>query len=93
MDFWKGIVVVVHLRRWPILKFRSANEYDYYGGLNIADWSTHQMSHLAKTLYNFLVVLICGETSRAEIRPSAVHVHWQLEGLNFQDYLNIGTLN
>jgi hypothetical protein len=36
---------------------------------------------------------ISGETSRAEIRASAVHVHWQLEGLDFQDYLNIGTLS
>jgi hypothetical protein len=35
----------------------SVNEYDYLGGLNIIDWLTHQMSHLAKTLYNSLVVL------------------------------------
>jgi hypothetical protein len=40
----------------------------------------------------YISVLISGETSRTEIRTSAVHLHWQLEGLNFQDYLNIGTL-
>jgi hypothetical protein len=93
MDLRKGPVFVVHLRRWSILKFCSANEYGYLGGLNIVDWSTHQMSHLAKILLNFLVVLISGETLRAEIRTSVVHVYWQLEGLNFQDYLNFGTLN